>query len=576
MILLNAAESRELDRLSQEKYGIESYSLMRRAGEAVADLMLRRWPNAVGGSVLVVAGKGNNGGDGFVAARKLIQAGVRVHTILLANVADLKGDAARAYRDYVAAGGKVAEVTSEDAIGDAIAAQKPIAIVDAIFGTGLNAEVRGLARNAIETINRISFSAGADAGLGGPDAEVRGPARNSIETINRLSAGPGQGLSAWIQAGLGVPVVAIDIASGVNADSGAVMGGAIAATLTVTFGYAKYGHVSYPGAGLTGDLEIAEIGFAPQAIGDLAPRGRLIEAADAASLLKPRSANTHKGTYGHPMVIAGSRGKSGAAILAARGALRTGAGLVTAAIPESVAAIVAGGQPELMTEPMPDREGHFAAPGTIDKLKALAEGMTALIAGPGIGVSEDTHKLVVWLVGEGAQPGRPLLLDADALNVIAEVGPAMLKSAKGPVVLTPHPGEMARLLGISNSAVNADRIGAARRLAELSGAAVLLKGARSVIATPEGTVFVNSSGNAGMATAGMGDVLSGIVGALLGQGLASGDALALGVFVHGLAADRLAERVGPVGYLAGDLAAELPAAFAALSSRADQSSRQSN
>jgi hydroxyethylthiazole kinase-like uncharacterized protein yjeF len=562
MILLNAAESRELDRLSQEKYGIESYSLMRRAGEAVADLMLRRWPNAVGAPVLVVAGKGNNGGDGFVAARKLMQAGVRVHTILLANAADLKGDAARAYSDYVAAGGSVAEVTSEDAIGDAIVAQKPIAIVDAIFGTGLNAEVRGLARDAIETINRLG---GLGAGLGEP-------ARDTIETVNSRSGVDERGELG----GLGVPVVAIDIASGVNADSGAVMGGAIAATLTVTFGYAKYGHVSYPGAGLTGDLEIAEIGFAPQAIGDLVPRGRLIEAADAASLLKPRSANTHKGTYGHPIVIAGSRGKSGAAILAARGALRTGAGLVTAAIPESVAAIVAGGQPELMTEPMPDREGHFAAPGTIEKLKALAEGMTALIAGPGIGVSEDTHKLVAWLVGEGAQPGRPLLLDADALNVIAEVGPAMLKSAKGPVVLTPHPGEMARLLGISNSAVNADRIGAARRLAELSGAAVLLKGARSVIATPEGTVFVNSSGNAGMATAGMGDVLSGIVGALLGQGLASGNALALGVYVHGLAADRLAERLGPVGYLAGDLAAELPAAFASLSSAADQISRQSN
>jgi ADP-dependent NAD(P)H-hydrate dehydratase / NAD(P)H-hydrate epimerase len=553
MILLNAAESRELDRLSQEKYGIESYALMRRAGEAVADLLLRRWPNAVGGPVLVVAGKGNNGGDGFVAARKLMQAGVRVQSILLATAADLKGDAARAYRDYVAAGGSVAEVTDDGAIGDAIAAQKPIAVVDAIFGIGLNAEVRGLARKAIETINRLS-------GPGGPGGLSGG--------LGAGQGGPG--------AGLGAPVVSIDIASGVNADSGAVMGAAIAAALTVTFGYAKYGHVSYPGAGQTGDLEIAEIGFAPEAIVEIAPRGRMIEAAEAASLLKPRSADSHKGIYGHPLVIAGSRGKSGAAILAARGALRTGAGLVTAAIPESIAAIVAGGQPELMTEPLPDREGHFAAPAAIDELKVLAEGKTALIAGPGIGVSEDTHQLVAWLVGEGAQAGRPLLLDADALNVIAASGPAMLKSAHGPVVLTPHPGEMARLLEISTAAVNADRIGAARRLADLSGAAVLLKGARSVIATPEGAVFVNSSGNAGMATAGMGDVLSGIVGALLGQGLTRGDALALGVYVHGLAADRLAERLGAVGYLAGDLAAELPAAFASLFSLADQSSRQSN
>jgi NAD(P)H-hydrate epimerase len=556
MILLNAAESRELDRLSQEKYGIESYSLMRHAGEAVADLLLRRWPNAVGAPVLVVAGKGNNGGDGLVAARKLTQAGVRVHAILLALAADLKGDAARAYRDYVAAGGSVAEVTAEGSIGDAIAARKPIAIVDAIFGIGLNAEVRGLARKAIETISGVGAGTGPGirpghaAGLGGPGTGMGGRGAGSV-----------------------APVVAIDIASGVNADTGAVMGAAVAATLTVTFGYAKYGHVSYPGAGLTGELEIAEIGFAPEAIDEIAPRGRLIEADDAAALLKPRSADSHKGTYGHPLVIAGSRGKSGAAILASRGALRTGAGLVTAAIPESIAAIVAGGQPELMTEPMPDREGHFAAPAAIEELKTLADGKTALIAGPGIGVSDDTHALVKWLVGEGAQTGRPLLLDADALNVVAAIGPAVLKSANGPVVLTPHPGEIARLLGISTRDVNADRIGAARRLTDLSGASVLLKGARSVIATADGTVFINSSGNAGMATAGMGDVLSGIVGALVGQGMTAGDALALGVFVHGFAADRLAMRLGPVGYLAGDLAVELPAAFASLSAYADKFSR---
>ena len=546
MILLNAAESRELDRLSQEKYGIPSYSLMRRAGEAVADLLLRRWPNAVGAPVLVVAGKGNNGGDGFVAARKLLQAGVQVRVTLLARAADLKGDAARAHGDYLAAGGAVIELLSEDAIDSALHAQPPVAVVDAIFGTGLNAEVRGLARRVIEAVNS-----------------------------------------------LGAPIVAIDIASGVNADSGAVMGAAIKASLTVTFGYAKYGHASYPGAGLAGDLEIAEIGFAPAAIGEVAPRGRLIEAADAAALLHPRTLDSHKGTYGHPLIVAGSRGKSGAAVLASRGALRSGAGLVTAAIPESIAAIVAAGQPELMTEPLSDFEGRFATPQAIDRLKSLAGGISALVAGPGIGVSDATRQLVEWLIGEGAQPDRPLLLDADALNLVAAHGtststpahalvgaleaellksrpgtvrgPAMLKSAHGPVVLTPHPGEMARLLGISTAAVNADRIGAARRLVDLTGAAVLLKGARTVIATPDGALSINSSGNPGMATPGMGDVLSGIVGALLARGMAPGDALVLGAFAHGLAADRLAERIGPVGYLAGDLAAELPATFAALS-----------
>jgi ADP-dependent NAD(P)H-hydrate dehydratase / NAD(P)H-hydrate epimerase len=517
MILLNAAESREIDRLSQEKYGIPSYSLMRRAGEAVADLLLRRWPPAIGEPVIVVAGKGNNGGDGLVAARTLMDAGVRTRVILLARAADLTGDAARAHADYIVAGGSVVEVTNADAIGAAIRADQPIAVVDAIFGIGLNAEVRGLARGAIEAINS-----------------------------------------------LGVPIAAVDIASGVNADSGAVMGAAVAANLTVTFGYAKYGHVSYPGAECTGDLEIADIGFAPAAIEEIAPRGRMIEAMEAASRLKPRLANSHKGTYGHALVIAGSRGKSGAAILAARGALRMGAGLVTAAIPGSIAAVVATGQPELMTAPMPDRDGHFAATGTLDELKTLATGMSALVAGPGIGVSHDTRELVAWLVEEGAQPKRPLLIDADGLNVVAAMGPALLKSARGPIVLTPHPGEMARLLGISTAAVSADRIGAARRLTDITGAGVLLKGACTIIATTDGRLFVNSSGNPGMATPGMGDVLSGMVGALLGQGLAAGDALALGAFLHGLAADRLAERLGPIGYLAGDLAAELPAAIASL------------
>jgi ADP-dependent NAD(P)H-hydrate dehydratase / NAD(P)H-hydrate epimerase len=517
MILLNAAESRELDRLSQEKYGIASYSLMRRAGEVVADLLLRRWPSVIGAPVLVVAGKGNNGGDGLVAARKLIQAGARAQVILLTRAADLKGDAARAHGDCVAAGGRVIEITSADAIGAAIYTDKPAAVIDAIFGTGLNAEVRGLPRGAIEAINALD-----------------------------------------------VPVAAVDIASGVNADTGAVMGAAVAADLTVTFGYAKFGHVTYPGAGYAGDLEIVDVGFAPAAIGEIAPRGRMIEALEAAALLKPRGANTHKGTYGHPLIIAGSRGKSGAAILAARGALRMGAGLVTAAIPSSIAAIVAIGQPELMTAPMLDRDGHFGAPATLDELKSLVPSISVFVAGPGIGVSDDTRDLVGWLVREGAQPDRPLLIDADGLNVLAAMGPALLKSARGPVVLTPHPGEMARLLGISTAAVNADRIGAACRLVEITGAGVLLKGARTIVATPDGRVSVNSSGNPGMATPGMGDVLSGMVGALLGQGMPAGDALALGAFVHGLAANRLADRLGHVGYLAGDLAAELPAAIAFL------------
>jgi NAD(P)H-hydrate epimerase len=514
MILLTAAQSRELDRLSQQRYGADSYLLMTNAGEAVARTIARRWPEAMARGVLVVAGKGNNGGDGIVAARKLHQMGERVRVLLLARQSDLRGDAARAAADFAALGGAVMEVTDEHALEAAFRSEPPGVVADAIFGTGLNAEVSGLARRAIGAVNAL-------------DARV----------------------------------VAVDIASGVNSDTGAVMGAAVRANVTVTFGFAKYGHVSYPGAELCGCLEVAEIGFAPQAIRDLAPLGRLVECADVSQLIRPRAENTHKGTYGHPLIIAGGRGKAGAALLVARGALRAGAGLVTAAIPESVAPIVAAGQPELMTEPMPDHEGHFDAGGTIERLRELVAGKSALIAGPGMGASPDTRDIVQWLIESGARPDRPLLLDADALNVLAPLKPEILRAANGPVVLTPHPGEMARLLATGTHEINADRISSTARLAQASGAGVLLKGARSVIVTPEQEVLINSSGNPGMGTPGMGDVLSGIIGALLGQQMSPADALRLGVFMHGYAADRLVERIGPVGYLASELADELPRAL---------------
>src|SRR5271169_867652 len=515
MILLDATQSRELDRLSQEKYGIPSYSLMTRAGEAVADALVERFPGAAT-DVLVVAGKGNNGGDGFVAGRRLIQDGFAVRAVLLGRGADLKGDAARAHQDFRDNGGKVIEASSESSL-DAALGRKPSAVIDAIFGTGLNAEVQGLPRRAIETTN--SFA---------------------------------------------VPTVAVDIASGVNSDTGALMDAAIRASLTVTFGFAKFGHVSYPGAGQCGELRIIDIGFAPHAIDEIAPSGRFLERADLQHLIRVRPINSHKGMYGHPLVIAGGRGKSGAVLLASRAALRTGAGLVTAAMPESIQPIVAAGQAELMTEPIADRDGHFDGAHAPDALKMLLDGKNAIIVGPGIGVSDDTKRLIERLISDASDRERAMLIDADGLNAVAALGCEALKRARGPVVLTPHPGEASRLLDIATATINDDRVSAAKMLAARTGATVLIKGARSVIASPDGDVFVNSTGNPGMSTPGMGDALSGIVGALLGQHLRPLDALALGVFLHGYAADRVATRMGRVGYIAGDLIDELPAALEAL------------
>ena len=513
MKLLTAAQARELDRISEQKYGIDSYLLMTNAGEAVARLMAEKYRDRIGGGVLMIAGKGNNGGDGMVTARKLHQEGAKVRGVLLGNVAALKGDAARAHADFVAAGGVVIEIANEAAL-DAVLRERPAIVIDAIFGTGLNAEVSGLPRAAIDRINALD-----------------------------------------------APKVAVDIASGVNADTGAVMGTAVDADISVTFGYAKFGHVSYPGAGHCGELKIVEIGFAPAAIDEIAPLGLFLEKEDVRGWVKPRADNSHKGMYGHPMVIAGSRGKAGAALLASRGALRTGAGLVTTAIPNCVADLVAAGQAELMTEAIADRDGHFDGRAAAEALSSLIKPMSSIVIGPGIGVSDGTRELISWIISEAVLPDRPLLIDADGLNLLAELGPEKLKSAKGPVVLTPHPGEMSRLLGLSTKEINADRISAAKKLVASTGAVVLLKGSRSVIAGPAGEVYINSTGNPGMSTPGMGDALSGITGALLAQKIAPLKALAFGVFIHGYAADLVAQKYGHVGYIVGDLIDELPRAI---------------
>ena len=517
MILLNSNESREIDRLSQQKYGIASYSLMTRAGESVADALMRVHPEAAAAGVLAVAGKGNNGGDAMVAARRLHQSGVIVRAVLLSNRSDLKGDALRAYDDFVAAEGQVIAVANE-AEFDAVLAHPPGIAIDGIFGTGLNSEVRGLARRVIEKLNALD-----------------------------------------------IPIVAVDIASGVNSDTGAIMGAAIRARLTVTFGYAKVGHMSYPGAGNCGELRIFEIGFAPQAIEEVSPRARFVTLEDVQPLWKPRPFNSHKGLYGHPMIIAASLGKSGAALLASRAALRIGAGLVTAAIPTCVQPIVASGQAELMTEAIADRDGHFDGDRAPAALKSLIAGKDALVVGPGIGLNDDTKRLVEWLIAEASDPKLPILIDADGLNALAQLGCERLKGGRGSFVLTPHPGEASRLLGVSTAEINADRVSAARQLSERTGACVLVKGARSVVAGPAGELFINSSGNPGMSTPGMGDALSGMVGTLLAQGMRPIDALMFGVFVHGFAADRVSDRIGPVGYIAGDLVDELPATLEALS-----------
>ena len=403
MTVVTAAEMRALDRWTIE-HGTPGAVLMERAGGGAARVLRTRL-RAARGPVVVLCGRGNNGGDGFVIARHLRRARVPVEVWLAAHPADVRGDAADMLAAWRRGRNPVHDLTGAGrvaALGDRLA--KAAVTVDALLGTGLNAPVTGLVACVIESVNRWSASSGR-------------------------------------------PVLAVDIASGLSADSGHPLGAAIRATVTATFGCAKIGQVVHPGVEHTGVLDVVDIGIPPAAMAAVAPATTLLEARDVAGLLPPRPRDAHKGTFGHVLVIGGSRGKTGAALLAAEGAARAGAGLTTLAVPAVLQPVLEGRVRELMT----------AALGDLDTLLA---GRAAVVCGPGLGVTPDTRALVANVVRHATVP---VVLDADALNIVA--GTTLLSERAGPTVLTPHPGEMSRLLGCDTVAVQSDRLAAARRFA---------------------------------------------------------------------------------------------------------------
>ena len=512
MKLVTAARMGELDRRTIEEIGIPGAVLMENAGRGVVAEILRRYRHLFPGPVLVLAGKGNNGGDGYVIARHLRERSWQVRTIVLAEPAAVTGDARLNLQVLTGTGGQVDYAPDGQSLQKLLGAAGEVALaVDALFGTGLSSPVRGHYATAIDWLN-----------------------------------------------GCGRPVVAVDIPSGVAASSGRELGVAVRAELTVTFAFAKLGHAVYPGAGCTGALALADIGI-PRCLAETVDaRDLLVEAAEAAALLPARPAAGHKGTFGHLLVVAGSTGKAGAAAMTAMGGLRSGAGLVTVAAPQEVQRALQIKLTEAMTEPLPG--SAVLGRAALEPLCRLWEGKDALAVGPGLGQAEETRDLVQQLVGECP---LPLVLDADGLNAVA-AAPQVLTGRSAGTVLTPHPGEMARLSGRSIAEVEADRLETARVFARRFGVVLVLKGARTVTAFPDGRVRINGSGNPGLASGGMGDVLTGLIGALLAQGLCPEDAAVLGVFLHGYAADRLAERLGEAGMIAGDLLTELPAARRAL------------
>ncbi len=510
MKLVTSEQMRELERRAAQEAGIPTLVLMEHAGRAVAQVTWKVLRERGGHRVAVVCGKGNNGGDGLCAARHLANAGFSVRVYLLARDQDLEGDPATNLRALRACGVEVDNVVG--AVDTALRAVGVGAdvVVDAVFGTGFRGTPMGLAARAIEAINE-----------------------------SRL------------------PVVAVDVPSGLDADTGKVEGPCVRASVTVTMGLPKVGLLVYPGAAYCGEVVVADLGLPRKLVLEgAALTTEVATAAQVGRLLPPRAPETHKGTYGRVLVVAGSARFPGAPKLAALGALRSGAGLVRLLVPACVFPAAAASALEFMPAALPDRDGFLDA-SALEPLMEFAQDADVLAVGPGLGTSEGVAAVVKALV---ERCDRPLVLDADALNVLRGQH-GLLRAARAPVVITPHPGELARLLGISTAEVQRGRLEVTRSTARLVGAVTLLKGARTLVASPEGRLVVNPTGNPGMASGGMGDVLTGAVAAFLAQGLPPFDAAWVAAYLHGLAADLLAEEVGDRGILAHDVAERIPQAM---------------
>lgn len=536
MKILDVNEMREVDRLTTERHGISQQSLMKAAGSAVARFIAAHFAPIEGRRIAVLCGKGNNGGDGFVAARELREMGAEPTVCLFGDSGELRGEAAEAFKRMQSessgrnggpnGGGKI-EVKNVRNTPEWEAVRKEILrariIVDALLGTGLRGAAEGLLAQAIDAVNSR-------------DERTR--------------------------------VVAVDIPSGISGDAGAMASGpAIVADYTVTFTAPKTGMLLASAAPFVGRLSVAHIGSPPELVEEVGrSKNRWSEPWEFRGMQFHRKADSNKGLYGHALIVAGSVGKAGAAGLAARGALRSGAGLVTVATPEPVLETVAGFAPEIMTEPL-----HATAAGTIARdvfdsggFAKILRGKNVLAMGPGLTTQDETRQFVRAVIA--SKLSVPVILDADGLNAFDGCAKEM-RSQNGMLAVTPHPGEMGRLIGKTPKEVQADRLEIARKAAAEWNAQVILKGNWTVIAAPDGRAWINSTGNPGMSSGGTGDVLTGMLAGLTAQFGAEknwAETLALGVYLHGLAGDLAAEELGEGPLVATDLIRGIPGAFAQL------------
>ena len=514
--LVTAAQMQELDRRTIADHKIPGLTLMENAGRGVVESMEKRLGSLAGSEPLVVCGKGNNGGDGFVVTRLLLAKDAKPDCILLGKGADLVGDALINYKRLADAGFKVREVSTRTDIGPLFQNRK--VVVDAIFGTGLTRAPAGLAAETIKLINSS-----------------------------------------------GSYVVAVDLPSGLASDTGVTYEPCVRADLTVTMALPKLGLWLYPGRALAGSVEVVDIGIKTKDEGrsetrDEGPDAFLLDAAHIRAILPRRKPDGNKGTFGRALIIAGSRGYSGAAILAGRAAVHSGCGTVHLAVPEGVLDTIAACVVEAVKTALPQTDTRALSPAALELLLEASAGAQSAAIGPGIGTDRRTQKLELGFL---AEVGTPTVIDADGVNnLIGRL--AVLPRIKAPLVLTPHPGEFARLTGLKPADVNADRVGLSRTFAAMHEVVLVLKGASTVIAAPDGRAFVNPTGNSGLASGGTGDVLTGLITGLLAQGMSPLDAACAGVFLHGLAGDIGVKSLTEYCFSADDLLDFLPQAFASV------------
>lgn len=547
MKVVTANEMQGIDGKTISKYGIPGHVLMDRAGAAVASKIKEILGKK---KIIVIAGGGNNGGDGLVCARDLAGSGWNVKVLMLDKQNKLSPDCMLQMRVAKKKGVPVeyrAGVTKRDLHG--------AVVVDAMLGTGLNKNIEGSMSEVIAVLNRSDS-----------------------------------------------PVMSIDIPSGISSDTGRIMGAAVKADYTVTFGLPKRGHFLYPGAEHTGRLFIEDIGFPEDLLTSDELCVELIEKGYVSALIPDRPRYSHKGDYGHVLIVAGSRGKTGAALMAAKACMRAGAGLVTLGVPESLIGVFQSRVTEEMTLPLPDRgDGSLSSKAVDAILRFLSDSADILCIGPGIGVSDDTRTLLSEIIQSSRSP---VIIDADGINSLSQAignrqgAIGVLKKARTPIILTPHTGEMARLLqgargkrqGVRGETLRTlyepldpshrpnselmteiehDRINAAISFSRYAGTYLVLKGAPTIVAEPGGKAFINPTGNPGMATAGTGDVLTGIIGSFLGQGLNPLNASIAGVYIHGLAGDIASQKKGEHSLIASDIIESLPAAFRAMNDKQD-------